>query len=202
MIIAAFAGTGKTYFCEHVPQAIDFVCMPWKYTNFYEVAAFLEEGEQIKANDELELRFGWIEEYYKAIVDTVTKYPDQIVVIPTISAVLTKLEEEQIPYTLVMPHRELKEEYRQRYIARGNTEDFLDIFVGDWDCWMEELRMHNANKIIELGSGEYLTDKVKVNKMNPDVNSYIINKKSYVCMSSKNKVDREGKVNIHMKTRF
>lgn len=91
MIIAAFAGTGKTYFGKHVPQAIDFVCMPWKYTNFYEVAASMEEGEQIKANKELELRFGWREEYYKAIVDTVTKYPDQIVVIPTISAILMKI---------------------------------------------------------------------------------------------------------------
>ena len=31
MIIAAFAGVGKTYFCNHVKDTKDFVCMPYKY---------------------------------------------------------------------------------------------------------------------------------------------------------------------------
>lgn len=134
--------------------------MPWKYTNFYEVAASMEEGEQIKANDELELHFGWWEEYYKSLRDTVTKYPDQIVVIPTISAVQRMLEADGIPYTLVIPKKELKKEYEKRYIARGNTEEFLDVFIGCWDSWMEVLGQNNANYIIELGEGEYLSDKI------------------------------------------
>lgn len=139
---------GLTYFCEHEESAIDFVCMPWKYTNFYEVSATLDEEEQIKTHDELELRFGWQEEYYKAIIDTVNQYPDQIVVIPTISAVLRKLEENNIPYTLVIPDKELKEEYEQRYIERGNTEDFLDIFIGDWDFWMEQIIFKEGVNVI------------------------------------------------------
>lgn len=49
MIIAAFTGVGKTYFCKKEPHALDFVCMPWKYTNFYEVSATFEEEKRYKA---------------------------------------------------------------------------------------------------------------------------------------------------------
>lgn len=178
MIIAAFAGTGKTYFCEHVPQAIDFVCMPWKYTNFYEVAASMDEGEQIKANEELELNLGWQEEYYKALLDTIGKYPDQIVVIPTISAVQRMLEGDDIPYTLVIPKTTLKEEYEKRYIARGNKEEFLDVFVGNWDSWMDVVRKNKCNDVIELESGQYLYDVLYYEKT--EHLNIIENKKDYV----------------------
>lgn len=178
MIIAAFAGTGKTYFCEHVPQAIDFVCMPWKYTNFYEVASFMEEGEQIKANDELELNFGWQKEYYDALIDTVKKYPDQIVVIPTVSAVQRMLEADDMPYTVVIPKQDLKDEYEQRYIARGNTEEFLDVFIGSWDWWMNIVRKNICKNVIELESGQYLYDVLHFEKA--EHLNIIENKKDYI----------------------
>lgn len=178
MIIAAFAGTEKTYFCEHVPQAIDFVCMPWKYTNFYEVALSMEEGEQIKANDELELHFGWQKEYYDALIDTVKKYPDQIVVIPTVSAVQRMLEADGISYTLIIPKKKLKVEYEQRYIERGNTEEFLDVFIGGWDCWMDVVRKNKCKNVIELESGQYLYDVLHYEKA--EQLSIIENKKDYV----------------------
>lgn len=44
MIYAAYAGTGKSYFCQEHPEAIDLICMPFKYTNFSDVS------EQIKAD--------------------------------------------------------------------------------------------------------------------------------------------------------
>lgn len=53
MVYAAYAGTGKSYFCQEHPEAIDLICMPFKYTNLSEVYGSIEsdrEGEQIKAN--------------------------------------------------------------------------------------------------------------------------------------------------------
>lgn len=32
-VIAAFTGTGKTYFCFKHTEALDLVCMPFKYEN-------------------------------------------------------------------------------------------------------------------------------------------------------------------------
>lgn len=53
MVYAAYAGTGKSYFCQEHPEAIDLICMPFKYTNLSEVYGSIEadiKGEQIKAN--------------------------------------------------------------------------------------------------------------------------------------------------------
>ncbi len=51
---------------------------------------------------------------------------------------------------VVIPKTTLKEEYEKRYIARGNTEEFLDVFVGNWDGWMDIVRKNKCNDIIEL----------------------------------------------------
>ncbi len=37
MVYAAYAGTGKSCFCQEHPEAIDLICMPFKYTNLSEV---------------------------------------------------------------------------------------------------------------------------------------------------------------------
>lgn len=48
-VIAAFTGTGKTYFCFKHTEALDLVCMPFKYENLP-----LEfEPERCKADPEI-----------------------------------------------------------------------------------------------------------------------------------------------------
>ena len=37
MIYAAYAGIGKSYFCQEHPETIDLICMPFKYTNLPEI---------------------------------------------------------------------------------------------------------------------------------------------------------------------
>ena len=65
MIIAAYAGVGKTYFCNQNPNAIDLVCMPFKYTNLFDMPdSQADSGEQVKASLDLELRKNWILYYY------------------------------------------------------------------------------------------------------------------------------------------
>lgn len=160
-IIAAFAGVGKTHFCNLYPNALDFVVMPFKYTNFAQIATNCAEGESIKAHPALELRRDWRTFYYQALIDTYRCYPGEILVIPTDSSILCRLEQDAIPYTVVYPNRSLKEEYRQRYLSRGNTESFLDVFIGGWDMWMDSLRDNNGNHI-ELQSGEFLSDVIQL----------------------------------------
>ena len=48
MIIAGYAGIGKTTFCEkHPGETLDLICMPFKYSNFYEVSGSCGEDEGI-----------------------------------------------------------------------------------------------------------------------------------------------------------
>ena len=85
MVIAGFAGCGKTTFCEKNPgDAIDLVCMPFKYSDFYEVAGSLKEGEKIKANERLMLRENWELYYYWMIRNLLWYSPERQIVIPTI----------------------------------------------------------------------------------------------------------------------
>ncbi len=174
MIIAAFAGTGKSWFCKKYEQAIDFVCIPFKYYNLSD----FKEGEEVKASLDLELRFNWQKSYYEALVDTYKKYPNQIIVIPTIHTILNWLERDKIPYTLVYPEMHLCDEYKQRYINRGNTEDFLDVFIGEWEMWITFMSAHKSVDEIILRSGEYLTDVIEV-KDTP-VEGIILDKSNYL----------------------
>ena len=92
MVIAGFAGCGKTTFCEKNPgDAIDLVCMPFKYSDFYEVAGSLKEGEKIKANERLMLRENWELYYYWMIRYLLWYSPERQIVIPTIRKIMSSL---------------------------------------------------------------------------------------------------------------
>lgn len=87
---------------------------------------------------------------------------EKILLIPPVMYVLFLLEMEGIPYTLCYPRREAKESYRQRYIARGNTEDFLSVFIDGWDKFMDFLEWNTYANHIVLDANQFLSDVVEV----------------------------------------
>ncbi|HVI42980.1 MAG TPA: hypothetical protein VM577_20425, partial [Anaerovoracaceae bacterium] len=111
MIIAAFAGTGKTYFCNYVEGAKDFVCMPYKYF-MPDIINDDMEDEKIKADFSLEMNPEYPQNYINAILENMEKY--KYLVIPSDSRVLAGLEGRHIPYILCYPLRSSKEKYRKR----------------------------------------------------------------------------------------
>lgn len=164
MIIAAYAGVGKTTFCtKNQGNAIDVVCMPFKYSNFYEVSSQLGESEDIKANEKLELRDKWELYYYWAVKYLAYYCPKKYIVIPTINSIMDFLEADNIPYTIFYPNVELKDEYEQRYLERGNSESFMDVFIGQWDYRLESLAERKCKKIV-LESHQYLSDVIDCSK--------------------------------------
>ena len=88
--------------------------------------------------------------------------PEIPLVIPTIDLILDFQEADQIPYTLIYPEKNLKGEYEKRYRTHGNTEEFLDIFIGQWEFRIEELEQRNSplTKHIVLQEGQYLSEVV------------------------------------------
>lgn len=166
-IIAGFAGVGKTTFCEKNKHAIDFICMPFKYENFIQIASKYGE-KSIKAHEDLRLRDGWTSLYYDALIETYHSYPDEIIVIPTVGIVLERLEKDNIPYTLVYPCREAKNEYEARYIQRGDSENFLNIFVDGWEYWMCSVRLHKNANCIEFQANQYLSDVIQITEYDED----------------------------------
>lgn len=178
MIIAGFSGVGKTHFCENTKNAIDFIIMPFKYSNFYEVSKNLSEDEDIKANEELEFVVAWDEYYYYALKDTCRKFPEQIIVIPTVVSILDKLKQDNIPVTVVYPNVADKEEYEKRYKNRGNSDTFMEIFLERWDEWIKAIQNHVSDKVIELSAEQYLSDVIgtvpyEESRIIPDKETYI-----------------------------
>ena len=155
MIIAAHAGTGKTRFANTIFDSIDFICMPYKY---YLPDGMLscEESESKKADPGLIIRDEWPDNYIKAVIN---QYNEKLyVIIPPVISVLTALRDEEIPYILCYPEKSAKEEYERRYKERRNTEDFLDIFIGHWDQFMDQMESDPGKHHIIMKSNDYLTD--------------------------------------------
>jgi len=156
MIVAGFSGTGKSYFASlHPDIAVDFVCMPYKY--FLDTKAPFDESN--KADPNLEMRPEWPRNYVKAIL----KCPsDKIILIPSDSLVLYLLEKEKMPYYLCYPKKKAKKAYRKRYIKRGNSQEFLSIFIGEWESFMDSLREDTYGRHIILRPKQYLSDVLDI----------------------------------------
>lgn len=155
MIIAAFSGTGKSYFAEHVAEAKDFSAISYQYkdVNKNDIAA----EEVIKKSDSLrERNRKWPDNYIGAVANLYHDY--RYFIIPSDRAVLRGLQLLQIPYILVYPERKAKEEYKNRFAKRENADHYLHDFIDGWDLWMDQLRRDSYGWCMELPAGEYLTD--------------------------------------------
>ena len=153
MIITAYAGTGKTTAAKLYPQdVVDFVCMPYKY--YLDEESDAKEDEARKANSNNVMRENWPWNYVAAIKEATGK----ILLIPSDLNVLMFLQYEKIPYTLCYPQKEAKEIYHRRYVERGNTEEFISIFIGGWEQRIQALEQDDYGSHIVLQGDQYLSD--------------------------------------------
>ena len=153
MIIAAYAGTGKTTLAQNFPDEFaDFVCMPYKYV----LAPDGDQSEAGKANPDNVMRDDWPHNYVAAIEAAagVGKH----LLIPTDLFVLMLLRAKNIPYILCYPDRNAKEVYRRRFLERGNTEQFIDIFIGRWGEFLGAFERDDYRKHLILEPHAYLED--------------------------------------------
>lgn len=67
------------------------------------------------------------------------------------------MQEAGIPYVIVYPHRDLKEEYIERYKKRGSSEFFINLMTEKWDDFIDSCESDPNNSIV-LESGQYLGD--------------------------------------------
>ena len=157
MIIAAYAGCGKTTFAEKTWNSVDLVCVPYKYLVTDDIEE--KEAEEGKACYGYDLNPTWPGNYISAVLMAYHRY--QYVVIPTVLPVLEELRRLRIPYILCYPERSLKEEYRTRYRIRGNSDAFEEVFVGNWDFFLDQFVSDEYGKHIRLRAGEFLLDHRK-----------------------------------------
>jgi hypothetical protein len=156
MIIAAYAGTGKTTLAKECPERFrDFVCMPYKY-ELNELPG--DETEAEKANPDNVLRMEWPFNYVDAIKAEMRE--GKHLLIPTDYYVMMMLRVKNMPYVVCYPERSAKDEYLRRYLQRGNTVEFTDIFIGRWDKFLDGFESDRYGRHIILKPGEFLSDVI------------------------------------------
>jgi len=155
-IVSAFAGVGKTTLAAKHPSAFnDLTLGAYKYVIESEVSA---DSERAKACPDTEMNLDWPNNYIAAIKEVLKS--EKTILIPSDRLVLMLLQFEEVPYYLCYPQRKLKEEYQKRYIARGNSDHFLEVFIGGWDLFMDSLESDSYGKHIVLKEGQFLSDIV------------------------------------------
>ena len=154
MIIAAYAGTGKSTFAARIPNAVDLAIMPRSW--ILPPPGSEERNEREKGRlDRLPDPF-FPDNYLLDILKAEREY--DYVLIPTNAYVISQLRMEYGRKLVVChPARDLKEEYRERFLKRGNSEEFLSLFLEQWDRMLIPVQIENVVPIV-MQSGEYLTD--------------------------------------------
>lgn len=154
MIIAGFAGTGKSTFAARVENATDLTSMP-----FSRILPTVKSGEP-----EAEKAAPWLlndplypDNYVAAVLRAERAY--DYVIIPTSEWVIYRLQKEYGRKIVVCcPTDECKEEYRRRFVDRGNTQEFIKVFIDGWERILSDVRDLDDVVHISLGPGEHLTD--------------------------------------------
>jgi len=135
MIYSAFCGTGKTHLVNNNKNYIEVECWEYDHTSDFPY------------------------NYIKSIISHIDKY--QHIFISTNPIVLNELSKLDIGFTLIYPNVGLFLEYRQRYIDRGSSDEFISMITYNWDKWLRELIKCGYRRYIILESGEYLSKYLK-----------------------------------------
>ena len=135
-VYSAFPGTGKTtYFNNTYKNVLDSDSSKFDKADF--PSNYIEH---IKRNLE---------------DDTVEK-----IMVSSHKDVRDALVSDNIPFVLIYPEKDLKDEYLQRYKDRGNNDAFVDLLDKNWDNWMDEMDNQDASYRIRLKSGQYMSDVI------------------------------------------
>lgn len=123
-IISAFPGTGKSvYHSKHKETTLD--------SDSSEFSWLIDANGNKLRNPEFP------KNYIKHIKENIGKY--EIIFVSSHKEVRDALLDECIFFYLVYPDERRKEEFIERYKARGNDESFIRLVSDNWDNWMQEI---------------------------------------------------------------
>jgi len=142
MLCAAFPGTGKSYYCsngnwsQYVPDG--FCC----------------DSDSSKF-DKSNFPQNYIEHIKQRIADGYAR-----IFISSHKEVRDALVENELDFTLIYPDKSLKQEYIDRYIERGDSDQFITLLEKNWENWIDECKAQTGCKHIVLSSGQFIADVV------------------------------------------
>jgi len=159
IIIAAFAGTGKSYLGEKYKNVIDLEPASYKWL-FDNVSGQIKESD--KATSKV-LNPEWPMNYVNKILEEVNNY--DIVLIGLNRESRDILEDLGYKYYLCFPNKNEKNEYLKRFVKRGNPVEFVEKQAYYFEKELPLLYDEKMEKMILSGS-EYIEDYLLRNGYN------------------------------------
>lgn len=98
--------------------------------------------------------------YISHIKDLIANSNKKYILISSHKVVRDALIAENIPFFLVYPNENCKDEYINRYIKRGSPEAFVTLLSNNFSNFVQECKTTNSPIVthIELTDGQYLSD--------------------------------------------
>lgn len=87
-----------------------------------------------------------------------SKYKTVVILCSTHEDVRKSLKERGLPFVVVYPERDTKQEYLKRYREHGASHELVRLISDNWDKWLEQLGKEERTQKFTLFSGQYLSD--------------------------------------------
>lgn len=137
VVVSGFAGIGKSGLKENVPYYNDLKTYDLSSSYFRKYP-------------------GWEKVYCDIIESLIDKY--DFVFISTHDNVIKEMKDRGNDFYIVYPRKHCKDEYKERFIKRGNSKEYINNFMKRWNEFIENLDAVEHDKKINLRSGQYLSD--------------------------------------------
>lgn len=146
LIIAGFAGIGKTTLAKKYKNVIDLESSiyKWDNTGLEDVPVEQRKGTIRKVNP------GWPNNYIEEIKKQSDIY--DIILVWIHPDVLEIYDENNIDYVLCYPNKSSMKIYEERYKERGNNKEYIDKVVNTYDYRLKQFEEKIAPKIILQGN--------------------------------------------------
>lgn len=146
IIICGFPGVGKTSAEQRYRGAIDCESSGFHYPF---------DGKEEKENPD------WVRHYVDKLVELAMDVRYHYVFASCHQKVRDELNARFIPYIVVAPDRDLKDEYLSRYVRRGDSAEFIMAIYENWDDWLKVIDLE-APAVIHLKTGQMVSDMLPI----------------------------------------
>lgn len=148
-VIAGFAGIGKTTLANKYKNVYDLesTTYEWDNSNHKDLS-----DEQLKGLVRNQNPL-WPGNYIDEIKEKMLEY--DILFVKSHPDILEIYDKENIPYIICYPCKEALEEYKQRYMKRENSIEYIEKTIGSYDSKVKKWS-ENSNAKIILGCNEWL----------------------------------------------
>ena len=143
MIISGFPGVGKTTL----------------FNKAGELRILDSDSSNFSWSDKGVRNPNWPQNYIDHIKDQ--RDTADVILVSSHDVIRKALAESGIPFTLVYPLLEMKDEHIQRYKNRESDEQLVTLLEKNYEKWIPELMDQEGCKHVVLQSGEYLADVIE-----------------------------------------